>query len=896
VKQWFEGSSAGSLFKGDDWIEYSTDGAIEHSTSNTLQKFTTTNGELRVARYRWNWRPRSATDSVNEYANLLELVDTLSIGAAAYAECVQANIDIRNWMRTFAANDLSANLDSFGNVTGRNTYHYHPPLGQWSLFSWDFDVGLGVGGSAVDSPLFDVSDPALLPLFIVPEFTRRYWAALDEALADSFHNGPVDAWLDQRHAVLAAEGALAPAPIKTFVAQRRLFLESQVATNRSAWGITSPSVEFSSVSASNYFILSGTAPLSVDTVRAGEDLPPVRWLSTSNWSVAVALKAGSNVFNIYGVNRLGVPVPGASNRIVIVFNGVLAPRRGNVVLNEIHNRPDVPDTDFIELHNRSSTTAYDLKGGLLLGFVDKSLGLDIFPGVQKYFTQPLILPPNGYLLLAGSTHEFCRNLGHMAVPDAEYFGVLGFGPFAPYDLKLWHPLGSNPLLMEMISSVNYFPGFPWPDETDGHSLQLIDARSETWRPGNWTVDTNAPPTPRAPNSLRDQLPPFPAVRLNEILPLNTGGITDNAGDAEPWLELYSPLQFSTLTGLYLTDSALEPLRWPFPDGSDVPAGQFRLVWLDGETNETSGNHWHASFRPSSAPGAFVALTRQVQGQRTWTQVVDYLRYDLNGSNIPPNLSFGARTNGTREWRGFVQPYPTPLAPNSYSPAPQEEGPVINEWLASNTRYPDPTDGNFDDWFELYNPTDKPIDLIGYRLSQRATENTKFVIPSGYIIPPHGFLLVWADDDDDDNEPGTDLHVNFKLSRSGDKIYLFRVDGSLQDAVNFGNQIANVSQGRCPDGGFSAQTLVTISAGAPNVCPGDTVAPFALRLKLIPGPAAALSFPRGYNALIECTDDVGSGTWLEVVGPRVTGATETTVYDQTISAGSQRFYRARISGP
>lgn len=54
---------------------------------------------------------------------------------------------------------------------------------------------------------------------------------------------------------------------------------------------------------------------------------------------------------------------------------------------------------------------------------------------------------------------------------------------------------------------------------------------------------------------------------------------------------------------------------------------------------------------------------------------------------------------------------------------------INEIQASN----DTTlTGNFleyDDWFELYNPTNSPINLAGYYLSDNIFQLTKFQIPN-----------------------------------------------------------------------------------------------------------------------------------------------------------------------
>jgi hypothetical protein len=133
-------------------------------------------------------------------------------------------------------------------------------------------------------------------------------------------------------------------------------------------------------------------------------------------------------------------------------------------------------------------------------------------------------------------------------------------------------------------------------------------------------------------------------------------------------------------------------------------------------------------------------------------------------------------------------------------------------------YADPADNHFDDWFEIYNPADAVADLGGYYLSDNLTNQFQFQIPANgrYQIPSHGFLLVWAD-----NEPGqngtnrADLHVNFKLDKTGDAIGLFAADGTAMDAITFGPQTNDVSQGRLPDGAAPILKLAAASPGTNN---------------------------------------------------------------------------------
>src|SRR4029078_12615530 len=130
--------------------------------------------------------------------------------------------------------------------------------------------------------------------------------------------------------------------------------------------------------------------------------------------------------------------------------------------------------------------------------------------------------------------------------------------------------------------------------------------------------------------------------------------------------------------------------------------------------------------------------------------------------------------------------------------------VINEWMANSAGpdgLTDPADGLFQDWFELFNPNETLVNLIGYYLTDDLSRPTKWTIPTNTIIPARGFLLVWADDGAALNpSTNTDLHANFKLNAFGESIGLFAPDGiSPEHLVSFGPQFQDVSQGLFPDG-------------------------------------------------------------------------------------------------
>ncbi len=322
-------------------------------------------------------------------------------------------------------------------------------------------------------------------------------------------------------------------------------------------------------------------------------------------------------------------------------------------------------------------------------------------------------------------------------------------------------------------------------------------------------------TPGLANAGTSGLPAFPTLWINEVQAENFSGILDSAGQRDPWIEIYNGgTNTVTLTNLFLSHAYSNLTNWAFPAGTSLGAGEFLIVFCDAELAQTTANELHSSFRLPPGSGS-VVMSRLVGGQ---SQVVDYVNYTAGLDH-----SYGSFPDGqpfTRQEFYFVTPGVTN---NGTLPAVVVS---INEWMADNIgAVVDPADNNYEDWFELYNPGSNAVSLAGYYLTATLTNQFKFEIPSGYTIPPRGYLLVWADGEPAQNSLGNgDLHVNFKLAKSGEAIGLFTPDGIQIDAVTFDAQTSDVSMGRFPDGSASIQFLTNVTPRAANTVPQVNVAP------------------------------------------------------------------------
>lgn len=222
-------------------------------------------------------------------------------------------------------------------------------------------------------------------------------------------------------------------------------------------------------------------------------------------------------------------------------------------------------------------------------------------------------------------------------------------------------------------------------------------------------------------------------------------------------------------------------------------------------------------------------------------------------------------------------------------------PSINEWMPDNSRFlADPADSDFEDWFELCNPSDQELDLTGYSLSDDPFEPGKFQIPPQTGISPHGFLLIWADDEVAQNVPGGDLHASFRLSQSGETIVLTGPDGRVVDRIDFGAIPTDRSGGRWPDGkALQPAPLRMPTPRARNLPTNDAVpAPTILGITRTPnGGVVALRWQGtpGLRYRIQATDRLGNGKWTDI-GPLIPGAEGPVESVDNAPTGDQRYYR------
>ncbi len=145
--------------------------------------------------------------------------------------------------------------------------------------------------------------------------------------------------------------------------------------------------------------------------------------------------------------------------------------------------------------------------------------------------------------------------------------------------------------------------------------------------------------------------------------------------------------------------------------------------------------------------------------------------------------------------------------------PRYEGLVISEIMPSNRAAVTDENGEYPDWVEIWNSSDREIGLNGVGLSDRS-DSIRFLFPD-ITLPADGRVIVFCSNTNQ-ALPGTPFHAKFKLSSVGETVYLYDPNAYLIDSCRYPILGTDESWARTEDG-FQAVTY--FSPGFPNTPEG-----------------------------------------------------------------------------
>ncbi|MBN1953405.1 MAG: lamin tail domain-containing protein, partial [Bacteroidales bacterium] len=448
-----------------------------------------------------------------------------------------------------------------------------------------------------------------------------------------------------------------------------------------------------------------------------------------------------------------------------------APPVENLFINELSSRSEngIPDEygepeDWIELYNGNSEPLY-LDNLFLTDSIQDPLKHKITDDRSN-----LIIQPGEYLILFadGDTHQGIRHLNFKLSNQGETIALV-----QKIGIRRNH-------IIDSVSFRKQGTGATYgrsPIDPDRFQFLI--------------------PTPGSQNDEKT----IDNILINEFVSSNRSGAKDNHGEYEDWIELYnSGEEVVSVSGMFITDSLPDRTRYQIPfvenDSLSLNPGEHLLLWAD---NQPEQGCRHLGFRLSGS-GESIALV-----QPNGFDFIDSLSY----GDIRQDVAMGCLPDGSSSFQLVT---PTPGDTNTVNLL---DSIFINELVASNRNSGQDEYEETDDWIELYNGNNLPVDVGGLYITDSVPATIKCRIPSycpdSTTIPAKGFLRFWADNSP---EQGI-LHLNFKLSNKGERLGLVQQNGiDFIDSLEYPELAKDAAWGRIPDGSSGIQ-LVSASPLEPN---------------------------------------------------------------------------------
>ncbi|RME91375.1 MAG: hypothetical protein D6766_11955, partial [Verrucomicrobia bacterium] len=340
---------------------------------------------------------------------------------------------------------------------------------------------------------------------------------------------------------------------------------------------------------------------------------------------------------------------------------------------------------------------------------------------------------------------------------------------------------SDPMPADTALSLPNLPPGP-------HRLEVIGRNSA----GVWQEETHA--------AAREWTvdPAQGGVRLNELLALSRTTVTPE-GAVSGYVELRNDgLQPVDLSGWRIAPGPDPATGTPLPAGTILPPGGFLI--LREEAVPTPTNELVLDFRLPAEGGAVYLFDDTLPVP----QVTDSLEYGFQIAD----LSIGRDAAGRWQLN-----HPTPGAPNQTARTGDPTRLRLNEWLpASRLLYPE-------DYVEIHNADDLPVDLDGLRLTDNPVGwPDRHVFPALSFIAGGGHLRLIADGAP---EAGP-RHLPFRLAAGQGMLGLLDPAHRIIDQIVYESPWPDRALGRQPDGATFITALPIPSPGAPNPVPAGGV--------------------------------------------------------------------------
>ncbi|RZO17883.1 MAG: hypothetical protein EVB09_03215, partial [Verrucomicrobiaceae bacterium] len=435
--------------------------------------------------YRWHWLIKKNRDE-DDYSGLINLLNTMGLSGQAYRDSIEDVIDVDQWLRSFAVQNLGGIGDNYathGSGAWHNAIFYiRPTDGKAMYFPWDMDFTFTNGATSGVTPSTDLNKL----IGIGPKYERAYYGHLLDIIETAFNAEYMSPWLQHYSDFLPSENLNGNS---SYIRSRSNHVRNLInnAVTKIPFRVTS---NIGNSTDKSTIPVRGDAWVDVREIRLeGTDKGlDVRWLDDNSWEVNLPVKSGPNEYTLQGIGFDGEIIDSANYEVT--GNGAIEPAGPeNLAISEIHYHPNPPSDEevssgftdssmfeWIELVNLSNSRTIDLSDVRFVNGIDFTipsgtlLGPEkriVIPSNAEAFTQRYGNLKNGSLL----SHSFLDDDGNNKLSNAGERVVL----YSAANVA--------------ISDFSYEDDRPWPvsADTSGYSLTLMmpgandPSEAQSWR-------------------------------------------------------------------------------------------------------------------------------------------------------------------------------------------------------------------------------------------------------------------------------------------------------------------------------------------------------------------------------------------------------------------------------
>lgn len=475
VESQFERAADGTVFKleGIRVYETTTDGTPEGyklpQPVDFVWSYDIRNLGDDPEQYRWSVliESRRARD---DFSSVVAMGKALGLVGTPLQQAAGASLDVDEWARYFALQNLLGIADIYGVDNPHNIAFYaRSDDGRIAVLQndWGFAFSLGSGGSIYGTD-------NVYKMLRLPVYRRLYQGHLLDLVNSVYNSAYLTRWAQHYSAVTGENYSSAPA----YAAARGASVRSQLAPvipfEITSNGGTNFAVDTPTVT------LEGRGWIDVREIRrpGREGALPVTWLDDQRWQAVVPLDLGANDIQLAAYDHRGAPV--GQDAITVTTSVASAPQRDDLRVSELMYHPPPP--------NAAETAA---------GFVDD----DDFEFIELLNAGPFDVPLVGVRFTAGVIFDFTAgsvtNLAAggrvLIVKNRAAFEFL-YGAGLPVAGEYSGSLDNGGEIIRLVDATGlviqeflYDDGAPWPVAADGggSSLEPLDVRGDFNNPANW---------------------------------------------------------------------------------------------------------------------------------------------------------------------------------------------------------------------------------------------------------------------------------------------------------------------------------------------------------------------------------------------------------------------------